>query len=191
MTSMLPIPILILGVLILVLGGRLLVDYAKRSRNPAVTIDDFSKARLALNLVSVETMTIKRIFATEDADFIASSGLPDVESFFRKERRTLALAWLRATQKRVANLMDMHLRLAAYTYEPSPAFEIRLSANYLFFVLVSKFLFLLLWLSGPFAVARAVGYTTGMTAYFCSTFGVRLDSINPMRLVSTPDAKTG
>jgi len=42
--------------------------------------------------------------------------------------------------------MDLHLRLAGYTHEPNPRFELKLTAKYLSFLLVSYALLFLLWL---------------------------------------------
>src|SRR5258705_89011 len=71
----------------------------------------------------------RRIFSVEDIEFIERSATPVVKCSFLKERKTLAMHWFRKTRKRVAQLMDLHLRLASYTYDPNPRFELRLTAK--------------------------------------------------------------
>jgi hypothetical protein len=178
------VPISVLGTLIVVLAIRLLAQSGNRRQRPAVTVDEYANAREALDSVFVETAVIKRIFSVEDAEFVARSATPDVKCSFFNERKKLALHWFRRTRKQVARLMDLHLRLAGYTYDPSPGFELRLTAKYLTFVAVSNIVLLLLWLLGPFKATRSISYAIRTAGSFCTTFSVRLERVNPTRLSS-------
>jgi len=178
------IPIVLLGTLILIFSGRLLVQWSRRSRTQVVTIEDYSQAREALDSVFAETAAIRRIFANEDMEYVSLAGTGDVQRFFLKERKGLSIQWLRMTQKHVAHLMDLHLKLASYTYEPSPKFEFKLTVNYLCFMLASNVLLVFLWLRGPFEAFRIVAYTLRAAEYFCSTFSLRLENIDPVKLSS-------
>jgi hypothetical protein len=175
-------PILLLGTLILVFCGRLLLQWRKNRHAQPVTIEEFSRARAALDSMSLEAMATRRIFAIDDMEFIASKGALELQHFFVKERQSLAVRWLRLTQKQVAQLMELHLRLASYTFEPSPRFEFRLTINYMCFVVVSNSLLTLLWLRGPFNAVRIVSYTLSVAEYFCSVFSLRLENTNPVKL---------
>lgn len=176
------IPIVLLGTLILIFSGRLLVQWSRQSHGQVITIEDYSQARAALDSVFVETAAIKRIFAKEDMEFISEAATEDVQRFFLKERKGLAIQWVRVTQKQVAHLMDLHLKLASYTKEPSPRYEVKLTANYLCFILASYGLLILLSLFGPFEAARIVAYTVRVAEYFCSVFSLRLEKIEPVKL---------
>lgn len=176
------IPFVILGTLVLIFSVRLLLQWSKSRHARPVTIEDFSRARAALDSMSLEAMATRRIFAIDDVEFIASKGALELEHLFAKERQSLAVKWLRVTQKQVAQLMDLHLRLASYTFEPSPGFEFRLTINYVCFVVVSYALLTLLWLRGPFNAVRIASYTLGVTDYFCSVFSLRLEQTNPVKL---------
>jgi len=176
------VPIIILGTLVLVFSGRLLLQWSKSRHVQPVTIEDFSRARAALDSMSLEAMATRRIFALDDMEFIAGKGHLELQHFFVKERQSLALKWLRLTQKQVAQLMDLHLRLAGYTFDPSPRFEFRLTINYVCFVVVSNALLTLLWLRGPFNAVRIVSYTLSVADYFCSVFSLRLEKTNPVQL---------
>lgn len=182
------IPILFLGTLILVFGGRLVFQWTRGNRAQPVTIAEYSRAREALDSVVVEASAIKRIFATDDIEFISRSGPGAVQRFFRKERKRLAIQWLRMTQKQVARLMDIHLKLASYTYEPSPTLELRLSIQYQTFNVASNVLLILLWCRGPFEASRLVAYTIRAAEYFCSVFSLRLDKTDPVKLGSAQQA---
>ena len=176
------IPILLLGTLVLVLSGRLLVQWSQKGRAKPERIDEYSAARAALDSVFEETAAIKRIFAKEDMEFISEAATEDVQRFFLKERKGLAIQWVRMTQKQVAHLMDLHLKLASYTKEPSPRYEVKLTANYLCFILASYGLLILLSLFGPFEAARVVAYTVRVAEYFCSVCSLRLEKIEPVKL---------
>lgn len=176
------IPILFLGVLILIFAGRLLAQQTHRNKEQAVTIEDYSQARAALDSALDETAAIKRIFADEDMEFITRIGTRDVQRFFLKERRDLAIQWLRMTRKQVARLMDLHLKLAGYTYEPSPSFEFKLVASYWWFVMSCDALLILFWLRGPFEAVRIIRYTLAMAENFSSSFSIRLERTDPVKL---------
>jgi hypothetical protein len=177
------IAIVILGSLILIFGIRLVLQSRNTSaRSPYVTLEEFASAREALDTAFVEAAAIERIFSTEDMEFISHSSSPRARRLFQEERKDLAIQWLRKTQKQVAQLMDLHLRLAGHTYEPSPRFELRLGVKYLAFLLVSYFLLFLLWLRGPFKPKRAVVYASRVAGYFCTVFSLRLESVNAVHL---------
>lgn len=176
------IPILFLGLLILIFAGRLLAQQTHRNKKQAATIEDYTEARAALDSVFDETAAIKRIFADEDMGFITRIGTPDVQRFFLRERRDLAIQWLRMTRKQVARLMDLHLKLAGYTYEPSPRFEFKLVVSYWWFVISCKALLVLFWLRGPFEAVRIVRYTLAMAENFSSSFSIRLEKTDPVKL---------
>ena len=178
------IPIVLLGTLILIFSGRLLVQWSRQSHAQVVSIEDYSQARAALDSVFAETAAIKRIFATDDMEFVSQEGVGDVQRFFLKERKRLAIQWVRMTQKQVAHLMDLHLKLASYTYEPSPRAEVKLTVTYLCFILASNGVLILLWLFGPFEAVRVVAYTVRAAEYFCSEVTRRLENIDPVRLGS-------
>lgn len=176
------IPIVLLGILIIIFSGRLLVQSRTQSHARPVTMEEYSQARAALDSVFVETDAIKRIFAKEDMEFISRVATGDVQRFFLKERKGLAMRWARMTQKRVRHLMDLHLKLASYTNEPSPGSEFKLAAKYLCFILASNGLLILLWLFGPFKAVRIVAYTVRGTEHFCFVFSLRLEKVDPVKL---------
>lgn len=176
--------LLLLGTLVLISGTRLFLQWTRTRRAAIVTIDDYSGARSALDSLFTEMAAIKRIFATDDMEFVSHAGTGDVQRFFLKERKRLAIQWVRMTQKQVGHLMDLHLKLASYTYEPNPRSEMKLTVNYLCFILASNSLLVLLWLFGPFEVVRIAAYTVRVAEHFCTVFSLRLEKIDPVKLSS-------
>ncbi len=175
--------IVILGSLILIFGLRLVLQSPNTSaQSPSVTLEEFADAREALDTAFVEAAAIERIFSTEDMAFISHASSPKARQLFLEERKALAIQWLRKTQKQVAQLMDLHLRLAGHTHEPSPRFELKLAVKYLSFLVVSYLLLFLLWLRGPFKPRRFVAYTSRVAGYFCTVFSLRLESVNAVHL---------
>ena len=184
------IPIVVLSLLILIFSARLLMQSGKQSHARVVTIEDYSQARAELDSVFEETAAIKRIFAHEDMQYISRTAAREVQRFFRKERKGLAMQWMRMTQKQVAHLMDLHLKLASYTKEPSPRCEIKLTVNYLCFILASNCLLILLSFFGPFRAVRMIAYTQRAAEYFCSVFSIRLEKIDPVKLSPARQPRT-
>lgn len=184
--------IILLGILILVFALRLAFQSSTpRAQSPSVTMEEYANAREALDSVFVEAAAIERIFSIEDMDFISRSGSPRVQRLFLRERKALAIQWLRKTQRQVAQLMDIHLRLAAYSDAPSSRLEIKLAAKYFAFQAASYLLLLLLWLRGPFKARRVVAYTSGIAGYFCTVFSLRLQNVNSLQIASeTQNLKT-
>jgi hypothetical protein len=176
--------LLLLGTLVLISGTRLFLRWIGARHAAIVTIEDYSGARTALDSLFTETAAIKRIFAADDMEFVSQAGAGDVQRFFLNERKRLAIQWVRMTQKQVGHLMDLHLKLASYTYEPSPRSEMKLTINYLGFILASNGLLILLLLFGPFEVVRIAAYTVHVAEYFCSVFSLRLEKIDAVKLGS-------
>lgn len=172
-----------LGLTVLLLV--LLAYWAWRSRDPAVTIDEFSGAQEALESLLLWFPAVKQIFDPSDLKFIRQS-CSETERFFQQERKTLAISWLWHTRGQIARLMDIHLRLSICVYEPDATTrldEFRLATDYLSFIAVCYLLLILFWLRGPFRARKIVGYTMGAAERFCVAFAERHESIDPARLI--------
>jgi uncharacterized membrane protein YqjE len=175
------LPIVVLGILILILCFRLLRQSASAAKQP-VTAEEFENAREALDAIFVETAAIQRVFSAEDAEFISHSGSLELQHLFLKERKALAMHWLRKTQKQVAHLMGLYLRLASYTIESNPASELKLAVKYALFLLLSNVVLFLLWLRGPFRTGRIIGYMVHFAGAFCTIFSLRLANVTAVQL---------
>jgi hypothetical protein len=183
------LPIVVLGILILILCFQLIRQSANTARQP-VTAAEFENAREALDAIFVETAAIQRVFSAEDAAFISHSGSLKLQNLFLKERKALAMHWLRKTQKQVAHLMGLHLRLAGYARESNPTFELKLAVKYVLFLFLSNLVLLLLWLRGPFRTGRVIAYMVGFAGSFCTIFSLRLASVSAVGLRKSSESVT-
>ena len=160
----------------------LLAYWAWRSRERALTIDEFSGAKEVLESVLLWFPAVQRIFDPNDLEFVVRQWRPEILRLFQQERKALAISWLWHTRKQVGRLMDLHLKLASCTCEPRPTFEFRLALNYLLFISACHLLLILFWLRGPFRARKIVGYTVGAAERFCIVFVRRHEIIDPARL---------
>jgi hypothetical protein len=185
------LPIFVLGALIVLSSARLIVQSSRKaSGKKVVTVDDYVMARTELDEVLVANASIQRIFAREDLEFVSRNNSPAVHRLFRDERRKLALLWVRNSQKRLAHLMDVHLRLASYTRRPCPQIEIRVAAQYFAFLVASYFVLGLLWLCGPFAAAGIIHYVLDVPGNLCTAFAPRLEDVDVVRLEAGADRRS-
>lgn len=173
------IPILILGIAILVFAGRFFIQLpGSVQAKPTVTVEDFSLAQSELDNVGIDAAAMRRIFAIEDSRFISENAPKNIQRLFRDERKALAVLWLRKTQKQLAHLMDVHLRLASYTDHPNAKSEIKLASRYLVFLLISNSLLLFLLARGPFETGRIVAWTIRVGSSCYRDFSLRLSDLN-------------
>jgi hypothetical protein len=186
------IPIFVLGGLLVLFSVRLLLQSAKGVRKKReVTVLDYTTARAEVDEVLIETAAIQRIFAQDDLRFVTETCPAEVHQLFRDERRELAVLWVRRSQKQLAHLMDLHLKLASYTHRPCPQLELRVATRYWAFLVVSHFLLVLLWLRGPFETVRVIHYIAQMPGELCNVFAPRLEDVDLVRLGSMADASSG
>jgi hypothetical protein len=169
--------------LVLILCIRLVIQLWGRDRRE-VSVDDFLKARDALDSILVQTTAINRILSNDDLDFVSCPGQTDVRRLFLKERKMLAMHWVRKITKQVRYLMNIHLRLAACT-PSSLRLEVTLCLRYVLFTVVCNSVLLLFWLLGPFKAKRTLAYVIPGVEKFFSIFSTRLKGINTANLRST------
>jgi hypothetical protein len=174
MTTLLPI--LLLGFLILIFCVRIIRRSVRNDELRAVTTDEYFRAAEALDSWMTESQAITRILSSEDLEFIRASAPPEMQRIFERERKKLALKWLRHVQKQIASLMDLHLRLAGGTFDPAPRVELELGVKYAAFRLVSNMVLSMIWLRGPFKATRIMGYTVRKAGYICDVFKTRLEA---------------
>ena len=140
-------------------------------------------ALAALRLDLPPCVLAERIFSWQDWEFISRQPSPaHLSQLFRRERRRMALLWLRHTQDKVTELMRLHRRAARWSVTVKPAQEIKLAFHYLFFLLLCEILRCLIWLRGPLGAQTMVGYAAGTAEQVCFRVGRLLASLEPARL---------
>jgi len=175
-------PILFLGVLILVLLLWLLWRTRGQENDGHVSIEQYSHAQETVNSLITGFCVVRRMFAPEDMEFISRQPARELTSAFLKERKELAISSIRETRRQIALLVNLHFKLASYTYDPSPKFEFKLFANYLWFTTVCHLLVFSIRLRGPFKVGEMLDQMLTAAEQFCHTVSDRLEKTNPGRL---------
>jgi hypothetical protein len=93
---------------------------------------------------------MERILAPEDAAYIASLRLPRVRRLFLRERRRLAVAWLRAIRAEATRLFGAHTRAVRQTHDLRPMTEVRVACSFALFMLNYAVIAGLVQWYGPF-----------------------------------------
>lgn len=168
------LPFLILAVVALVL----LLHWSRQSAHQGVTIEEFSQAQEALDSLIGEFSLARRIFEPKDMKFISRQPCQEARRMFLRERKTLAISWLRNIRRQLTHLKDLHLKLASYTNRPSPKFDLKFLTAYLIFAVACDSLVVLVWIRGPFQLVTIVGYTLSAVNELCTVVSLRLEDIN-------------
>ncbi len=171
-------PVLILAAIAFLL----LVHWRRRTAQQGVTVEQFSRAQEALDALIGDFSLGKRIFEASDMKFISRQPSLEARRVFLLERKALAISWLRHTRRQLAYLMDLHLKLASYTYQPNPRSDVRLWVEYRMLAFACDSLVVLVWIRGPFHLGTIVGYTLSTVNDLCAVFNLRLEDINPALL---------
>lgn len=95
-----------------------------------------------------------RCFAEDDFGFVAGLGSRDMARLLVRERRRLALEWLRLTRREAKRLFGLHIRAVRFAADLRPAAEFQFLAQACAFLLTYEVLAALVWFYGPFR-ARA------------------------------------
>lgn len=155
----------------LVLGSFLLVVlflFLRRSRTPPAKIRRPSEAHVALSVLQSELLPdwfVDRLFSEEDWNFTHSQNAPEIPALFDRERKTVALSWLKETRGHVSQLMDFHVRLARQRPDLKPSVEAKLTLEYLQFRLVCTLLAGMIRTMGPCRVRSVAGYAVNLATH--------------------------
>ena len=140
----------------------------RRSLASPMKIKDLSDAHEALNALQSELLPdwfVDRLLSKEDWQFAQNQDSRDIGALFDRERRVVALSWLKQTREHVARLMDFHLRLARQRADLKPSVEVKLTLEYARFQMVCRLLAGLIRLLGPIRVRSFAGYAVNAAAH--------------------------
>ncbi|MCI0627694.1 MAG: hypothetical protein L0387_39595 [Acidobacteria bacterium] len=136
------------------------------SASPATT-KGASDAHESLNALQSELLPdwfVGRLFSEEDWKF-AHGQAADTGSLFDRQRKTVALSWLKQTQEHVARLMDFHLRTARQRPDLKPSAEIKITLEYVQFQLLCKLLAGMIRMAGPMRVRTVAGHAVNIATH--------------------------
>lgn len=178
------LPVILMGSLVLVFGIRLVVQGIRENNARRLTVEDYLAARESLSLAFAEADVMRRILSTEDIRFISEAASPEAQKLFHKERKKLAIRWIRRTQQQISELMKLHLMLASYATESNNNLDIGLSIRYAAFNAISTVVLVVIWLAGPLKAAVVVDRIIGSANYFLNVFHLRQFNVQVSRLMS-------
>lgn len=124
-------------------------------------------AHESLNALQSELLPdwfVGRLFSEEDWKF-AHGQAADTGFLFERERKTVALSWLKQTQEHVARLMDFHLRAARQRSDLKPSAEIKVTLEYMRFQLLCKLLSGMIRMAGPMRVRNVAGHAVNIALH--------------------------
>jgi hypothetical protein len=101
----------------------------------------------------------ERIFSPQDWDFVSRETPLEIQRMFQRERKVLAISWLRHTRMRVSQVMRAHVVVARQSEGLQLGAEVRLALNFVLFLILCDFLIGLIWLRGPVRTRRIVQQT--------------------------------
>jgi hypothetical protein len=119
-------------------------------------------------------LVMRRIIAQEDMLYVASLQMPHIRRFFLRERRRLALDWLRASRKEALRLLRSHKEAVRHSDDTRAAREIQIVAGFASFVVVYSAMAGTVRLFGPFrvpALLRSVEYLSDSLESLTRTMG--------------------
>lgn len=134
---------------------------AQQLREARQTLDSLQFGLLPKDLV-------ERIFAREDLEYVLSVAPPDVQSVFLRDRKDIALAWVRRVRGAVLDLMRFHRGHARLHARLSFSTESRLALNFAGLLTACRLLQIALYLRGPYAAPGMVRTAVAAAGRVCS-----------------------
>jgi hypothetical protein len=134
-----------------------------------------------------------RLFGSEDWEFIAKQDSVRLKRLFLQQRTALALSWLRGARANATKLIRVHSAAARKNSRLEPLVELRVIADYLVFQMLCQLIASVIWLRGPVAMGRLVGYAHNLSERFYEVitrvFPAELASENSKREAVPPGAE--
>ena len=142
--SVLIIAILLL-ILLLLLGGK---SIAGRPTRSSISDDDWLPGD-ADGAVACAPEFVQKIFSPADQDFVLATNSPELLSLFRRERKKVALLWIRQTSAGIQRIMRQHARVARGNYDLDFGTEMKVIFHYGQIMLICGILAVLIRFAGP------------------------------------------
>ena len=96
---------------------------------------------------------VSRVFSRDDCDFVRKLGASDIEQLFQKERKKLALLWVRQTSIMIRKLMAAHARAARQSKNLEFTAEMNILSQFVVSIAACAVLSLGIQIAGPPTVA--------------------------------------
>lgn len=151
----------------IVAGGLLLVILAhwafRRAWSASESISSGADASKSFRLELPPADLIERVLDPRDLTFVRKESPAETVRLFERDRRALAISWLRHTRWQVGRLMSYHVGAVRQNTNLRPALEIKLGLHYVRFLVVYELIVGLSYIRGPFQIRPMMGYVVGVT----------------------------
>lgn len=171
-----------------------LIFLARRSPRAEGGAEALLEARQALNELQAGLLPpemVERIFAKDDFEYVASSGMPKrVRKMLRAERTRIASLWVGEVRRQVANLRRFHLGAARHYSRLSLRTEADLALNFAVLLFACHVLQILIRLRGPLGALGMVRTTATAAARISaiSEKGLAFMNTTSLRPLARPPA---
>jgi hypothetical protein len=115
-----------------------------------------------------------RLFGSEDWHFIVKQGSAPLRRLFLQQRTALALSWLQTVRANARRLMRIHRAAVRTSPRLEPQVELTVAVDYLLFEVLCQVITLAIWLHGPVAMGRLVGYADDLSARLYEVIATRM-----------------
>lgn len=173
---------LILFLSVAVLLFLALIVLARRGRRAEGGAQALVDARHALNALQLDLLPselVGRIFATRDSEYIRAETSTRIQEMFQRERKRIALSWVRQVRGQILSLRRFHLGAARFYAQLSFRTEVGLALDFAALLFACRVLQVVLYLRGPYAVPRMVEATASAAARLCSVSEKSLAFLKP------------
>ena len=179
--------------LIVITGGALLVLLLIAWRRGAA--DDLTAIHDRLQNTEYrvhlpERALLDRCLAREDEEYVSGLRSPRLLALLLRERRRLALGWLRQTRREASRLYRLHVQSVRHAADLQPASEVKLLSALGLFLFICGTMMGLVWLSGPLRTWRLL-QAVASQADLLSRLGDRMASYIALQLMPQLDAIPG
>ncbi|HEY2462327.1 MAG TPA: hypothetical protein VGI16_16075 [Candidatus Acidoferrum sp.] len=106
---------------------------------------------------------VERIVSRDDWEFVHKTGSPGLENLFRKERKDVALTWVRETASGIREIMKQHSAYARQSADLDAGTEAKIMFLYGELRVLCGALTLLIHIAGPMHARGLAGYASKLS----------------------------
>jgi hypothetical protein len=124
-----------------------------------------------------------RIFSRDDWDFVRTVNAGSIERLFERERKRVALMWVRQTSATIRRVMRGHAKAARQSQNLEVSMEVNILTQYLLLMAVCGMLSMAIQIAGPLWL--------GGLAHFAQRLSLRIASLQESFLADVLAKTTG
>lgn len=147
--------------------SRLVVRRAPRPEGGALALFEARHALTRLQTTLLAPALVSRFFAPDDFQFVSRASPGALNSFFRDQRRKIALSWTRQVLRQIKTLRRFHLGAARFYSHLGLLSEASLAIDFARLLVACRLLQFAIWIRGPLAAPGLVASTLAAGVRIC------------------------